>query len=132
MTTANLPIACFTERYSAWDYQAHFRAARGIAYNFEPCPDSDGSLAHSFDSIMTFFAGSAQTSKAFSVGRHQTVFDAVVDHLRKTAREAVPQCQPLDACHSEDSIDIILPDVYGQDSKDEAESLASRLLSFDA
>src|SRR4051812_26243423 len=56
MITADLPVACFTERYSAWHYKAHFRAAPSIAYNAEPCPDSDGSLSHSSDSIMIFFA----------------------------------------------------------------------------
>ena len=72
MTTPDLPIACITERYSAWDYKAHFRAASGIAYNVEPCPDSSGSLPHSFDSIMTFFA----RAKCGSIGARAIVRDA--------------------------------------------------------
>ena len=72
VTTADLLIACFTERYCAWDYKAHFRASRGIAYNAEFCPDSDGSLSHSSDSIMTFFAG----AECGGIGARAIVRDA--------------------------------------------------------
>ena len=71
MITANR-IACVAERYFARDYKAYFRTARGIAYNAEPCPDSPGSLSHSFYSIMTFFT----PAECGGIGAHAIVRNA--------------------------------------------------------
>ena len=38
------------------DHETGFGAPRGITYDIELCTDSTGPLAHSFQTIMTFFA----------------------------------------------------------------------------
>jgi hypothetical protein len=58
--------------YFSRDNETDFGASLGITYDIELCTDSTGSLSHSSDSIMTFFAG----AECGGIGAHAIVPDA--------------------------------------------------------